>query len=271
MPTLAGIRRRGFTPEALRDFCDRIGLAKRNSVVEVELRTPPARGPTGARRLHGRPRPVRSFTTNWPDGTVEMLDAVNNPEDASQGTRAVPPSRTLLIDRDDFREVPPPKYHRLSPGVEVRLRWAYVIRATDVVKDASGRITEIRATYDSATKGGEAPGRKVKGTLHWVSAAESLPAEVRLYDRLFTSPNPDDAPEGKDFLANLNPASLVVRDGARVEVDLAGLPAGTAFQLERTGYFVVDVDGSRERPVLNRSVSLRDSWGKIEKKAAGPG
>jgi glutaminyl-tRNA synthetase len=273
MPTLAGIRRRGFTPEALRDFCDRIGLAKRNSVVEVELLEHCLREDLNRRapRFMGVLDPVKVVLTNWPDGTVEMLDAVNNPEDASQGTRAVPFSGTLFIDRDDFREVPPPKYHRLSPGVEVRLRWAYVIRATDVVKDASGRITEIRATYDSATKGGEAPGRKVKGTLHWVSAAESLPAEVRLYDRLFTSPNPDDAPEGKDFLANLNPNSLVVKDGARVEPALAGLPAGTAFQLERTGYFVVDADGSTERPVLNRSVSLRDSWGKIEKRAAGPG
>ena len=165
----------------------------------------------------------------------------------------MPFSGTLYIDRDDFREVPPPKYHRLSPGAEVRLRWAYVIRCTDVVKDAAGTITEIRATYDADSKGGTAPGRKVKGTIHWVSAAESLPAEARLYDRLFTAPNPDDAPEGKDFLSNLNPESLVVRSGARVEPALLALPAGTVFQLERTGYFVVDPDQrsgpSRLQPV----------------------
>ena len=197
-----------------------------------------------------------------------MLDAVNNPEDASQGTRAVPFSGTLFIDRDDFREVPPPKYHRLSPGIEVRLRWAYVIRCTEVVKDAAGDVAEIRCTVDPETRGGEAPGRKVKGTIHWVSAAESLPAEARLYDRLFSVPNPDDAPEGKDFLANLNPASLVVK-AARVEPALAALPRGTAFQLERTGYFISDSDGAPGRLVFNRSVPLRDSWGRIEKKARG--
>jgi glutaminyl-tRNA synthetase len=272
MPTLAGIRRRGYTPEALRDFCDRIGLAKRNSVVEVELLEHCLREDLNRRapRFMGVVDPVKVVLTNWPEGKVEMLDAVNNPEDASQGTRAVPFSGTLLIDRDDFREVPPPKYHRLSPGTEVRLRWAYVIRCTDVVKDAAGTITEIHATFDEATKGGEAPGRKVKGTIHWVSAAESLAAEVRLYDRLFTVPNPDEAPEGKDFLSNLSPDSLVVKGGARVEPALASLPAGTVLQLERTGYFVVDRDGAPGRPVLNRSVSLRDSWGKIEKKARGP-
>ena len=272
MPTLAGIRRRGYTPEALRDFCDRIGLAKRNSVVEVELLEHCLREDLNRRapRFMGVVDPVKVVLSNWPEGKVEMLDAVNNPEDTSQGTRAVPFSGTLFIDRDDFREVPPPKYHRLSPGIEVRLRWAYVIRCTDVVKDATGTITEIRATFDEATKGGEAPGRKVKGTIHWVSAAESLPAEVRLYGRLFSVPNPDETPEGSDFLSNLSPDSLVVKSGARVEPALATLPAGTVFQLERTGYFVVDRDGVPGRPVLNRSVSLRDSWGKIEKKARGP-
>jgi glutaminyl-tRNA synthetase len=273
MPTLAGIRRRGYTPEALRDFCDRIGLAKRNSVVEVELLEHCLREDLNRRapRFMGVLDPVKVVLTNWPAGRIETLDAVNNPEDASQGTRAVPFSGTLYIERDDFREVPPPKYHRLSPGTEVRLRWAYVIRCTDVVKDAAGTVTEIHATVDEATRGGEAPGRKVKGTIHWVSAAESLPAEVRLYDRLFTVPNPDEAPEGKDFLSNLSPDSLVVRAGARVEPALAALPAGSVFQLERTGYFVVDKDGAPGRPVFNRSVSLRDSWGKIEKKAAGAG
>jgi glutaminyl-tRNA synthetase len=272
MPTLAGIRRRGYTPEALRDFCDRIGLAKRNSVVEVELLEHCLREDLNRRapRFMGVLDPVKVLLTNWPEGRVEMLDAVNNPEDASKGTRAVPFSGSLFIDRDDFREIPPPKYHRLSPGAEVRLRWAYLIRCTEVVKDAAGRITEIRATYDPATKGGEAPGRKVKGTIHWVSAAESLPAGVRLYDRLFTSPNPDEAPDGTGFLANLNPESLVVKNSARVEPALAALPAGIAFQLERTGYFVVDPDSAPGRLVFNRSVSLRDSWGKIEKKARGP-
>jgi glutaminyl-tRNA synthetase len=271
MPTLAGYRRRGYTPEAIRDFCDRIGLAKRNSVVEVELLEHCLREDLNRRapRFMGVLDPVKVVLTNWPAGKTEMLAAVNNPEDDSQGTRDVPFSGTLFIDRDDFREVAPPKYHRLFPGNEVRLRWAYVIRCTDVAKDASGNVTEIRCTYDPATKGGDAPGRKVKGTIHWVSAAESLPAEVRLYDRLFSSPNPDDAPEGKDFLANLSPDSLVVRTAARVEPALASLPAGAPFQLERTGYFVADPDSATGRLVFNRSVSLRDTWGKIEKKARG--
>jgi glutaminyl-tRNA synthetase len=269
MPTLAGIRRRGYTPEALRDFCDRIGLAKRNSVVEVELLEHCLREDLNRRapRFMGVLDPVKVVLTNWPEGKVETLDAVNNPEDAAQGTRAVPFSGTLFIDRDDFREVPPPKYHRLSVGQEVRLRWAYVIRCTEAVKDASGAVVELKCTYDPATKGGEALGRKVKGTIHWVSAAESRPAEVRLYERLFAVPNPDETPEGADFLANLNPESLSVRRGARVEPALGALPAGATFQLERTGYFVVDPDGAPGRLVFNRSVSLRDTWGKIEKKA----
>jgi len=271
MPTLAGIRRRGYTPEALRDFCDRIGLAKRNSVVEVELLEHCLREDLNRRapRFMGVLDPVKVVLTNWPEGRVENVDAVNNPEDASQGTRAVPFSGTLFIDRDDFREVPPPKYHRLSPGQEVRLRWAYVIRCTEAVKDASGAVVELRCTYDPATKGGQALARKVKGTIHWVSAAESLPAEVRLYDRLFAVPNPDETPEGGDFLANLSPDSLSVRRDARVEPALGALPTGATFQLERTGYFVVDPDGGPGRLVFNRSVSLRDTWGKIEKKGRG--
>jgi glutaminyl-tRNA synthetase len=271
MPTVAGFRRRGYTPEAIRDFCDRIGLAKRNSVVEVELLEHCLRDDLNRRapRFMGVLDPVRVVLANWPAGKVETLDAVNNPEDASQGTRKVPFSGTLFIDRDDFREVPPPKYHRLFPGNEVRLRWAYLIRCTDVVKDSAGNVAEIRCTYDADTRGGDAPGRKVKGTIHWVSAAESLPAEVRLYDRLFSAPNPDGAPEGKDFLANLNPDSLVAKTGARVEPALSGLPAGSVFQLERTGYFVVDKDSAPGRPVFNRSVSLRDTWGKIEKRSRG--
>jgi glutaminyl-tRNA synthetase len=271
MPTLAGLRRRGFTPEALRDFCNRIGLAKRDSVVEVELLEHCLREDLNRRapRVMAVLDPVRVVVTNYPEGQVEELDAVNNPEDASAGTRKVPFSRELFIDRDDFREVPPPKYHRLSPGKEVRLRWGYLIRCEEVVKDpATGAITELRCTYDPGTRGGEAPdGRKVKGTIHWVSAAQSLEAEVRLYDRLFSSPNPDEAPEGRDFLANLNPGSLVVRTGCRVEPSLASARAGGFFQFERVGYFSVDPDTAASRLVFNRSVSLRDSWGKIERNA----
>jgi len=271
MPTLAGFRRRGFTPEALRDFCNRIGLAKRDSVVEVELLEHCLREDLNRRapRVMAVLDPVRVVLTNYPEGQVEELDAVNNPEDASAGTRKVPFSRELFIDRDDFREVPPPKYHRLSPGKEVRLRWGYLIRCEEVVKDpATGVITELRCTYDPATRGGEAPdARKVKGTIHWVSAAQALEAEVRLYERLFSNPNPDEAPEGRDFLANLNPGSLVVRTGCRVEPSLASARAGGFFQFERVGYFTVDPDTAPSRLVFNRSVSLRDSWGKIEKNA----
>jgi glutaminyl-tRNA synthetase len=271
MPTLAGLRRRGFTPEALRDFCNRIGLAKRDSVVEVELLEHCLREDLNRRapRVMAVLDPVRVVLTNYPEGQVEELDAVNNPEDASAGTRKVPFSRELFIDRDDFREVPPPKYHRLSPGKEVRLRWGYFIRCEEVVKDpATGAITELRCTYDRGTRGGEAPdGRKVKGTIHWVSAAQALEAEVRLYDRLFLSPNPDEAPEGRDFLQNLNLGSLVVKTGCRVEPSLASARPGGFMQFERVGYFTVDADTEPSRLVFNRSVSLRDSWGKIEKNA----
>jgi len=271
MPTLAGLRRRGFTPEALRDFCNRIGLAKRDSVVEVELLEHCLREDLNRRapRVMAVLDPVRVVLTNYPEGRVEELDAVNNPEDAAAGTRKVPFSRELFIDREDFREVPPPKYYRLSPGKEVRLRWGYLIRCEEVVKDpATGAITELRCTYDPATRGGEAPdGRKVKGTIHWVSAAQALEAEVRLYDRLFSSPNPDAAPEGRDFLSNLNPGSLVVKTGCRVEPSLASARPGAFFQFERVGYFTVDPDSASPRLVFNRSVSLRDSWGRIEKNA----
>ena len=275
MPTLAGLRRRGFTPEALRDFCNRIGVAKRDSMVEVELLEHCLREDLNRRapRVMAVLDPLRVVLTNYPEGQVEELDAVNNPEDASAGTRKVPFSRELFIDRDDFREVPPPKYHRLSPGQEVRLRWGYLIRCEEVIKDpATGAITELRCSYDPATRGGDAPdGRKVKGTIHWVSAAQALEAEVRLYDRLFSNPNPDEAPEGKDFLANLNPDSLVVKTGCRIEPSLASARPGGFFQFERVGYFTVDPETAPSRLVFNRSVSLRDSWGKIVKNArAGP-
>ena len=275
MPTIAGLRRRGFTPEALRDFCNRIGLAKRDSVVEVELLEHCLREDLNRRapRVMAVLDPVRVVLTNYPADQVEELDAVNNPEDATQGTRKVPFSRELLIDRDDFREVPPPKYHRLSPGKEVRLRWGYIIRCDEVVKDpATGAITELRCTYDPATRGGDAPaGRKVKGTIHWVSAAHALEAEVRLYDRLFSSPNPDHAPEGKDFLANLSPDSLVVKTGCHVEPSLSSAKPGDFFQFERVGYFTVDPDSHPSGLVFNRSVSLRDTWGKIERRARAGG
>ena len=273
MPTLAGFRRRGFTPEALRDFCNRIGLAKRDSVVEVELLEHCLREDLNRRapRVMAVLDPVRVVLTNYPEGKVEELDAVNNPEDASQGTRKVPFSRELLIDRGDFREVPPPKYHRLSPGQEVRLRWGYIIRCDEAVKDpVTGVLMELRCTYDPQTRGGDAPaGRKVKGTIHWVSAAHARNAEVRLYDRLFSAPNPDAAPEGRDFLVNLNPNSLVVKTGCRVEPSLSSAKKGDVFQFERVGYFTVDPDSGPSGLVFNRSVSLRDTWGKIEKRARG--
>jgi glutaminyl-tRNA synthetase len=277
MPTLAGLRRRGFTPEALRDFCNRIGLAKRDGVVEVELLEHCLREDLNRRapRVMAVLDPVRVVLTNYPEGKVEELDAVNNPEDAAQGTRKVPFSRELFIDRDDFREIPPPKFHRLSPGQDVRLRWGYIIRCEEVVKDpATGAIVELRCTYDPTTRGGDAPaGRKVKGTIHWVSAAQALAVEVRLYDRLFSAPNPDEAPEGNDFLANLSPDSLVVKAGCRVEPSLGSAKRGEVFQFERVGYFIVDPDSGTDPSsgelVFNRSVSLRDTWGKIEKKARG--
>jgi glutaminyl-tRNA synthetase len=242
-------------------------------VVEVELLEHCLREDLNRRapRVMAVLDPVRVVLTNYPEGKVEELNAVNNPEDASQGTRKVPFSRELLIDRDDFREVPPPKYHRLSPGQEVRLRWGYIIRCDEAVKDpVTGVLTELRCTYDPQTRGGDAPaGRKVKGTIHWVSAAHARYAEVRLYDRLFSAPNPDAAPEGRDFLVNLNPASLVVKTGCRVEPSLSSAKKGDVFQFERVGYFIVDPNSGPSGLVFNRSVSLRDTWGKIEKRARG--
>ncbi len=272
MPTIAGLRRRGYTPEAIRDFCDRIGLAKRDSVVDVALLEHCLREDLNRRapRFMGVLDPVKVVLTNVPEGTVEELPAVNNPEDPSHGTRLVPFTRELYIERDDFREVPPPKYHRLSPGQEVRLRWAYIVRCEEVVKDpATGEVVELRCTCDPSTRSGdEGSGRKVKGTIHWVSAPKALPAEVRLYDRLFTTEDPDDAPEGKSWVDNLNPASLVVRN-AFVEPAAASLRAPAFLQFERLGYFAVDPDSRAGALVFNRSVGLRDSWAKIERKAMG--
>ena len=213
-------------------------------------------------------RPLKVVITNYPEGQTEELDAINNPEDASAGTRKVIFSRELFIEQDDFRDKPPPKYFRLAPGVEVRLRYAYFVRCTDVIKNEHGEVTEVHCTYDPATRGGDSPdGRKVKGTIHWVSATESLPAEVRLYDHLFKTPDPDDVPEGQDWRVNLNPHSLEVLKNVRVEKSLHAAVPGTRFQFERLGYFTVDKDSASDLLVFNRTVTLKDTWAKEEKKA----
>ena len=272
MPTIAGLRRRGYTPEAIRDFADRIGLAKRDSLVDVALLEHCLREDLNRRAPRGMAvlEPLKVVLTNWPEGEIEELEAVNNPEDPSAGTRKVAFGRELWIERDDFKEVPPPKYHRLSPGLEVRLRWGFIIKCEEVVKDlATNEVLELRCTYDPTSRsGGEGAARKVKGTIHWVSAAHAVPARVRLYDRLFLTELPDDAPEGKDFTSNLNPESLLVKQGF-VEPTLATAPQGAFLQFERLGYFSVDPDSEPGRPVFNRSVGLRDTWAKIEKKGRG--
>jgi len=265
MPTLGGLRRRGYTPEAIREFVRRVGVSKSNSVAEIGLLEACLRDDLNRRapRVMGVLRPLRVVIENYPEGQVEMLEAVNNPEDPAAGTRQIPFSRELVIEQDDFREEPPPKYFRLAPGREVRLRYAYFIKCVGVVKDpATGQVIELRCTYDPATRGGDAPdGRKVKATIHWLSAAHALPAEVRLYDRLFV----DSDPEAKDdLIGNLNPASLEVLPAAQVEPSLAGASPGGLYQFERTGYFCVDPDSSGGRPVFNRSVSLKDDWAKIQ-------
>ncbi len=268
MPTLSGLRRRGYTPEAIRDFCDRIGVAKKDSLVDIALLEHCLREDLNRRapRVMGVLKPLRVVIENYPEGQVEEFAVVNNPEDPAAGTRQVPFSRVLYIEQDDFREVPPPKYYRLAPGREIRLRSAYFVKCVDVVKDAQGQVVELRCTYDPATKGGDAPdGRKVKATLHWVSAAHAVPAEARLYDRLFTQENPDDMPEGQDFLACLNPHSLEALPGCMVEPSLKGATAGSIYQFERQGYFCVDPDSAGGKPVFNRVVSLKDEWAKIEK------
>jgi glutaminyl-tRNA synthetase len=220
---------------------------------------------TAARRMAVL-RPLKIVLTNYPEGQVEEVDVINNPEDPSAGTRKVPFSRELYIEQDDFREVPPPKYFRLAPGQEVRLRYAYFVRCTSVLKNEQGEVTEVHCTYDPATKGGDSPdGRKVKGTIHWVSAKDSLPAEVRLYDHLFAKPDPEDVPEGQDWKVNLNPKSLVVLSDARVEPRVRGAKPGDRYQFERHGYFVIDPDTKAGNLVFNRTVSLRDSWAKVEK------
>ncbi|RPH99040.1 MAG: glutamine--tRNA ligase/YqeY domain fusion protein [Zetaproteobacteria bacterium] len=273
MPTLSGLRRRGYTPEAIRAFCERIGVAKKDSVVDIALLEHCLREDLNKRapRVMGVLRPLRLVIENYPEGRVEEFDAVNNPEDPAAGTRKVPFSRVLYIERDDFRETPPPKYYRLAPGREARLRSAYFVKCVNTVKDAQGNVVELRCTYDPATQGGDAPdGRKVKATLHWVSAAHALPAEIRLYDRLFTKESPDEAGDGQDFLANLHPRSLEVLADSRVERSVGNASTGRIYQFERQGYFCVDPDSAPGRPVFNRAVSLKDEWARIEKAQRTP-
>jgi glutaminyl-tRNA synthetase len=271
MPTITGLRRRGYTPESIRDFCGRIGVAKKENVIDMAQLEHAIREDLNARarRVMAVLRPLKVVITNYPEGQTEEVDVINNPEDASAGTRKVPFSRVLYIERDDFREDPPKKFFRLSPGKEVRLRCAYFLTCTGVVKDDRGEVAELRCTYDPATRGGDSPdGRRVKATLHWVSAAHSIGAEVRLYDRLFSVDDPEKAADGKTFLDNINPHSLEVLTTCRVEPSLASAAPGARFQFERLGYFCVDPDAKPGALVFNRTVSLRDAWTKLEKRDA---
>jgi glutaminyl-tRNA synthetase len=269
MPTIAGLRRRGYTPESVRNFCTRIGVAKKENVIDVAQLEHSVREDLNRRapRVMTVLNPVKVVLTNYPEGQVEEVAVINNPEDPSAGTRQVPFSRELFIERDDFREDPPKKFFRLAPGREVRLRCAYFITCTEVIKDAAGEIVELRCTYDPATRGGDAPdGRKVKATMHWVSAAHALDVEVRLYDRLFSVEDPEDAPPNGTFLDHMNPNSLSVIDGAKAEPGLERAVPGDKFQFERLGYFCVDPDTTPGRLVFNRTVSLRDTWARIEQR-----
>jgi glutaminyl-tRNA synthetase len=263
MPTLAGLRRRGFTPEAIRGFCVRIGLAKKENVIDVALLEHTVREDLNrhARRALAVLRPLKVVIENYPEERDEMVEAINNPEDPSAGTRRLPFSRELYIEQDDFMEQPPKKYFRLSPGVEVRLRYAYILKCERVMKDASGAITELRCTYDPESLTGATAGRRVKGTIHWVSSRHARDAEVRLYDRLFQSPDPGE--HDRDPLTDLNPRSLERLTGSKVEPALADAAAGTRFQFERLGYFCVDPDSRPGAPVFNRTVTLKDAWTKI--------
>ena len=266
MPTLRAMRRRGYTAEAIRDFIDRVGVAKNYSVNDVALLESCVREDLNKRALRRMAviNPLKVVIDNYPDSQVEEMDAVNNPEDPSAGTRKIPFSKVIYIEQEDFRETPPPKYYRLFPGNEVRLRYAYFIKCTHVVKDDKGEVIEVHCTYDPATHGGDSPdGRKVKSTIHWVSAQHAKEAEIRLYDRLFTKEDPEEGEEG--FLACLNPNSLNISTGY-VEPSLASPKAGDRFQFERQGYFCADADTTPEKPVFNLTVNLKDAWSKIEKK-----
>jgi glutaminyl-tRNA synthetase len=270
MPTLAGLRRRGYTPEAIRNFCERIGVAKRNSTVDIVMLEHCLREDLNKRapRVMAVLRPLKLVIDNYPEDQVEMLAAVNNPEDPSMGTRQVSFSRELYIEQDDFREEPPKGFFRLSPGREVRLRYAYIVKCTGVIRDSrTGEIKEVRCTYDPETKSGLAQSnRKVKATIHWVSAGHNAPAEVRLYDQLFTKEDPDEVPDGLDWTVNLNSQSLETLTGCRIEPFLSQAKGGEVYQFERLGYFSVDnIDSLPERLVFNRAVTLRDTWAKIEK------
>jgi glutaminyl-tRNA synthetase len=264
------VRRRGYTPEALRNFCAAIGVSKTNGSIELAMLEHFVREDLNRRALRVMAvlRPLKLVIDNYPEGQTEEMEAINNPEDASAGSRKVPFSRELYIEQDDFREDPPKGYFRLSPGREVRLRYGYLVTATSVVKDPkTGEVAEVHCTYDPATRGGNTPdGRKVKSTIHWVSAAHAVNAEVRLYETLFTKEDPSDVPEGQEFTANLNPNSLEVVTNGKLEPSLANAAAGNRFQFERLGYFCVDPDSTPGKPVFNRTVALKDTWAKIEKK-----
>jgi len=269
MPTLSGMRRRGYTPEAIRKFVSAAGVSRTNGVVELAMLEHFVREDLNKRspRVMAVLRPLKVVIDNYPEGQVEEMDAVNNPEDASAGTRKVPFSKVLYIEQDDFRETPPKGYYRLSPGREVRLRYGYLVTCTSVVKNDGGEVVEVHCTYDPATRGGNTPdGRKVKSTIHWVSDASAVDAEVRVYEHLFTKENPDEAEEGDDFISNLNPNSLEVVAAAKVEPSLANVSAGNRYQFERLGYFCVDPDSKPGKPVFNRTVALKDTWAKVEKK-----
>jgi glutaminyl-tRNA synthetase len=269
MPTLAGMRRRGVPPAALRDFCQRIGLAKKNAMIDVGQLEFSIRDELNrvAPRVMAVLRPLKLVIENWDEGRVEEMDAVNNPEDPAAGTRKVPFGRELWIEQDDFREDPPKKFFRLAPGAEVRLRYGYIVKCTGVTKNDAGEVVEVRCTHDPNTRSGMPDAnRKVKGTIHWVSAAHAVRAEVRLYDRLFKSENPEEA---GSFLDDLNPDSLDVIGDAQVEPSIAAAAAGSRFQFERLGYFAVDPDATPAKPVFNRVVTLRDTWAKIEQAGQG--
>ncbi|MGA7767342.1 MAG: glutamine--tRNA ligase/YqeY domain fusion protein [Candidatus Sulfotelmatobacter sp.] len=269
MPTLSGIRRRGYTPEAIRNFCASIGVSKTTGSIELAMLEHFVREDLNKRapRVMAVLRPLKVVIDNYPENQVEEMEAVNNPEDPAAGSRTVPFSRVLYIEQDDFREVPPPKYFRLSPGREVRLRYGYFVKCTGVVKNEKGEVIEVNCTYDPVTRGGNAPdGRKVKATIHWVSAAHAVDAEVRIYENLFSKADPSDVEEGKDVLDNLNPNSLEVITDAKLEPSLANATPGTRYQFERLGYFCVDPDSKLGKRVFNRTVALKDTWGKLEKR-----
>jgi glutaminyl-tRNA synthetase len=271
MPTISGMRRRGYTPEAVRNFCRRVGVSKTNGTTELSLLEYFVREDLNKRapRVMAVLRPLRVVIDNYPEDRVEQMEAVNNPEDPAAGTRTVPFSRVLYIEQDDFRENPPKQYYRLSPGREVRLRYGYLVTCTSVVKDEkTGEVVEVHCTYDPATQGGNTPdGRKVKSTIHWVSAAHAVDGEVRLYENLFICEDPNEAPEGGSFTDNLNPNSLEVVSGCKLEPSLRGAAPGSGYQFERLGYFAVDPGSSAEDLRFNRTVALRDTWAKIEKKS----